>query len=143
MYLIPNLGFVCRMKRLNALGTCFKKVMDSVSKTTLFIHWDAKPPICSLFLFPRAGSEVQTAYWEAVYYCIWQRVRVHVCARERVCVLVYGEGGGSSNSTGKVLCCNVSVIIIKQHRGLWVWALAGGEHVWYVESAHSASIEGD
>lgn len=54
---------------------------------------------------------------------------MHVCARERVCVLVYGEGGGSSNSTGKVLCCNVSVIIIKQHRGLWVWALAGGEHV--------------
>lgn len=25
MYLIPNLGFVCKMKRLNALGTCFKR----------------------------------------------------------------------------------------------------------------------
>lgn len=49
------------------------------------------------------------------------------CACVRVCV--YGEGGGSSSSTGKVLCCNVSVIIIKQHRGLWVWALTGGEHV--------------
>lgn len=52
---------------------------------------------------------------------------VHACACVYVCV--YGEGGGSSSSTGKVLCCNVSVIIIKQHRGLWVWALTGGEHV--------------
>lgn len=51
------------------------------------------------------------------------------CMRVRVCVCVYGEGGGSSSSTGKVLCCNVSVIIIKQHQGLWVWALTGGEHV--------------
>lgn len=52
-------------------------------------------------------------------------MHVRVC----MCVCVYGEGGRSSSSTGKVLCCNVSVIIIKQHQGLWVRALTGGEHV--------------
>lgn len=57
------------------------------------------------------------------------RVRACMYACVCVCVCVRREGGGSSSSTGKVLCCNVSVIIIKQHRGLWVWALTGGEHV--------------
>lgn len=61
--------------------------------------------------------------------CAWKCV--HVCSggadgaggRRGV-----GEGC-SSSSTGKVLCCNVSVIIIKQHQGLRVWAVTGGEHV--------------
>lgn len=64
-----------------------------------------------------------------LFTTVYDKECVCMCVRASVCVLVYGEGGGSSNSTGKVLCCNVSVIIIKQHRGLWVWALAGGEHV--------------
>lgn len=54
---------------------------------------------------------------------------MRVCVYNRVYVCVYREGGCSSSSTGKVLCCNVSVIIIKQHQGLWVRALTGGEHV--------------
>lgn len=52
-------------------------------------------------------------------------VCVYACMCARVCVC--REGGRSSSSTGKVLCCNVSVIIIKQHQGLWAWALTGGE----------------
>lgn len=64
-----------------------------------------------------------------LFTTVYDKGGVRACMRVRACMCVYGEGGGSSSSTGKVLCCNVSVIIIKQHQGLWVWALTGGEHV--------------
>lgn len=76
------------------------------------------------------GKLFTTVYHKECVCAVRVSARVFtVEEREREGGCVCGGVGGSSSSTGEVLCCNVSVIIIKQHRGLWVGALTGGEHV--------------